>query len=112
MIVWIDAQLPPTLVRWFKQVTHVEAVAVGSLGLREATDLQIYLAARARGVVVVTKDRDFAELSSRLGPPPQVILMTCGNTTNSRLREILGAQWEAIVVRIAEGDPIIEIHSV
>jgi len=63
VIVWIDAQLPPTLVHWFKQVANLDAVTVGALGLGHATDYQIYLAARNRGAVVVTKDRDFAELS-------------------------------------------------
>jgi predicted nuclease of predicted toxin-antitoxin system len=37
----------------------------------------------------MTKDSDFVDLVERLGPPPQIIWLTCGNTSNLRLREIL-----------------------
>jgi predicted nuclease of predicted toxin-antitoxin system len=37
----------------------------------------------------MTKDSDFVALLDRFGPPPQVIWITCGNTSNARLKEIL-----------------------
>ncbi len=37
----------------------------------------------------MTKDSDFVLLLDRLGAPPQVIWITCGNTSNARLKEIL-----------------------
>ncbi|MEH1826540.1 MAG: DUF5615 family PIN-like protein [Nostoc sp.] len=36
----------------------------------------------------MTKDSDFAELVDRFGTPPQVIWLTCGNTSNDRLKEM------------------------
>jgi predicted nuclease of predicted toxin-antitoxin system len=36
----------------------------------------------------MTKDGDFVDLLDQHGAPPQVILVTCGNTSNARLRQI------------------------
>jgi predicted nuclease of predicted toxin-antitoxin system len=52
-------------------------------------DAEIFQAARLAKAVVMTKDADFAELVGRLGSPPQVLWVTCGNTTDARLRQIL-----------------------
>jgi len=45
--------------------------------------------AREAKAVVMSKDEDFRRLVDRLGAPPQVLWVTCGNTSNARLREIL-----------------------
>jgi predicted nuclease of predicted toxin-antitoxin system len=37
----------------------------------------------------MTEDSDFVKLLEEFGPPPQVIWLTCGNTTNARLKQIL-----------------------
>ena len=39
----------------------------------------------------MTKDADFAELLEQHGPPPQVVLVTCGNTSNARLRRVISS---------------------
>jgi predicted nuclease of predicted toxin-antitoxin system len=71
MIVWFDAQLSPQ--RAVVRVAFRRHRLRGAhLGLRDTTDRAIYDAARAAGVVVITKDRDFPDLLARLGPPPQV----------------------------------------
>jgi len=89
VILWIDAQLSPALARWIRETCQIEAHAVRDLGLRNAKDPVIFKAAREAGVVVMSKDEDFRLLVERLGPPPQVLWVTCGNTSNARLREIL-----------------------
>ena len=88
MICWIDAQLSPQLASWLATRFGVTAYAVRDLGLRDATDREIFDAVRTAGAVVITKDRDFPELLARLGPPPQVIWVTCGNTSNARMHQI------------------------
>jgi predicted nuclease of predicted toxin-antitoxin system len=62
------------------------ALPVRDLGLRDASDETIYFAARESRVVVVTKDRDFVDLQLRLGPPPSILWLTCGNTTEKKYR--------------------------
>jgi predicted nuclease of predicted toxin-antitoxin system len=79
------------------------------IGLRDAEDVDIFLAARTAGAVIMTKDADFLNLLDRLGTPPQIIWVTCGNTSNVRLKEILsGAMAEAINL-LASGEPLVEI---
>lgn len=109
MIIWTDAQLSPALAGWMRQALGVDAYAVRDLGLRDAEDPVIFARARAGGAVVLTKDRDFVDLLERHGPPPQVIWLTCGNTSNAFLRELLTRAWPHVVALLAAGEPLIEI---
>lgn len=69
MTLWIDAQLSPQLARWLTESLGVAAVAVRDLGLRDAKDREIFLAAREAGATVMSKDSDFVTLVKRHGPP-------------------------------------------
>jgi predicted nuclease of predicted toxin-antitoxin system len=108
MIFWFDAQLSPQLAPWLAQRFGVTAHAVRDLGLRDATDRAI-LMRRAAGVVVITKNRDFPDLLARLGPPPQVIWVTCGNTSNARMRQIFEALFPQTLLLLQGGNPLVEI---
>ncbi len=57
----------------------------------------------------MAKDSDFAEMVRRLGPPPKVLWVTCGNTSNARLREILSRALLAAVARLEGGESLVEI---
>jgi predicted nuclease of predicted toxin-antitoxin system len=87
LTIWIDAQLSPDLARWITEQFRVEAQAVRDVHLRDAKDREIFEAARRAGAVVMTKDADFPARLERFGPPPQVIWITCGNTSNAASRE-------------------------
>lgn len=57
MILWIDAQLPPALAPSINDTFEaIEAYTARRLGLRDATDREIWEAARAAEAVVMTKD--------------------------------------------------------
>jgi predicted nuclease of predicted toxin-antitoxin system len=109
MIVWVDAQLPPALATWLRETFGIDAVAVRDVGLREAADEEIFQAARAANAVVVTKDADFIALVERLGPPPQIVWVTCGNTSNARLREVSSRAWPDAQALLEKGEPLVEI---
>ncbi len=109
MIIWLDAQLPPTAAAWITATLGMEAHAVRDLGLRDAKDSPIFQVARAAGAVMMTKDSDFVEMLQRLGPPPKVLWVTCGNTSNARLREILSRVLPAAVARLEGGESLVEI---
>lgn len=110
MIIWVDAQLSPTIARWITETLGVDAKPVRDLGLREASDPVILAAARLAGAVIMTKDNDFVELQrSRHGPVP-IILLTCGNTSNGRLKEILAARLLDACGKIEAGELRVEIH--
>ena len=80
----VDAQLSPKLADWLNRNYDVTARYVAALGLASASDQEIFNAARDARSTVMTKDSDFAEMLERLGPPSQVIWITCGNTSNAR----------------------------
>jgi predicted nuclease of predicted toxin-antitoxin system len=109
MIFWLDAQLPPGLAGYIADSFGVECHAVRDLGLRDAGDEVIFSAARQPGVVVITKDSDFLDLSLRHGPPPQILWLTCGNCGNVKLREILSGTFHEALALLTTGEAIVEI---
>jgi predicted nuclease of predicted toxin-antitoxin system len=46
MKIWVNAQLPPAIANWVADNFKVEAVAVRELNLRDATDPEIFAAAK------------------------------------------------------------------
>lgn len=109
MIIWIDAQLSPALAPWIAERFAVQAAALRDLGLRDALDREIFDAARRANAVVMTKDSDFGVLLQAFGPPPQIIWLTCGNTSNARLKIILTAMLPQALPLLAAGERLVEI---
>jgi predicted nuclease of predicted toxin-antitoxin system len=109
MKIWLDAQLPPALAPWLQTTFGIEAVAVRDMGLRDSKDPEIFAAAGKADAVVMTKDRDFVELVERNGIPPQVLWVTCGNTTNAQLRKILTSVFAAALDLLLKGEKVVEI---
>jgi predicted nuclease of predicted toxin-antitoxin system len=109
VVIWVDAQLPPAIAAWISDAFGMEAKAVRELGLRDAMDRQIFLAAKRESAVVMTKDSDFIRLLDELGPPPQVIWVTCGNTSNARLKQILSSTLTDAVALLDSGEKLVEI---
>jgi predicted nuclease of predicted toxin-antitoxin system len=109
MKIWVDAQLPPTLTNWLSATFGLEAFALRDLSLRDARDIEIFEAARAEGAVIMTKDSDFIDLVCRLGTPPQILWLTCGNVTNRNLRRLLTATLPDALERFRQGEMIVEI---
>ena len=110
MIIWVDAQLSPAIATWLTSTFGVQSSAVRDLGLREAADRAIFLAAKSESVVVMTKDSDFVMLLEDLGPPPQIIWLTCGNTSNARLKQILTNALPRAIMLLESGEPLVEIR--
>lgn len=109
MNLWLDAHLPPAIAPWISAHFAVAAVPVRDLGLRDAGDRAIFLAARKAGAVVITKDSDFVKLLQDLGPPPQIIWLTLGNTSNARLKDIFTQTLNKSFDYIQSGESLIEI---
>lgn len=109
MTLWLDAHVSPKLVPWLRDRFTLEVVHVRDLRLREAEDPDIFEAARNANAVVMTKDMDFVLLVERLGPPPQVIWLTLGNTSNARLKEVLIQALPTALELIERGEPLVEI---
>ncbi len=110
MIIWIDAHFSPSIAAWInRNFVSFQAQSVRSLGLQRADDRVIFDAARQANVVVMTKDADFLKLIDQFGPPPQIIWITCGNTSNLKMRVILEKSLVQAMELICSGEPIVEI---
>jgi predicted nuclease of predicted toxin-antitoxin system len=109
MNIWVDAQLPPTLANWLTNTFGVEASSLRDIGLRDARDIEIFEAARTLNVIIMTKDSDFVDLVCRLGTPPQILWLTCGNVTNRNLRQLLTITLPDALERLRQGEMIVEI---
>jgi predicted nuclease of predicted toxin-antitoxin system len=109
-MIWLDAHLSPRIARWLRDELGRDAAAVRDLGLRDAEDREIFERARESDAILLTKDRDFAEMVMRLGPPPSVIWLRCGNTSEVRLREILESHLSGALEFLATGERLVEIR--
>ena len=109
MTIWLDNQLPPALALWVRATLNVECLPIRDLDLQRAPDSDVFRAANRVGSVVMTKDADFAALVSQHGPPPQIVLVTCGNTSNARLRWVLEAAWPTVLGLLQRGEPLVEL---
>lgn len=111
MKIWVDAQLPPKLSSWLTLIFSLEAAALRDLALRDAQDIEIFEAARSENAVIMTKDSDFIDLVCRLGSPPQILWLTCGNVTNRNLQQLLTATLPEALERLRQGEMIVEISN-
>jgi predicted nuclease of predicted toxin-antitoxin system len=109
MKIWVDAHLSPAIATWISSTFGVTALALRDIGLRDAEDPEIFEAAKAQGVIFMTKDSDFVDLVDRLGSPPQIIWLTCGNTSNARLQEILSVTLLEALELLRSGEALVEI---
>jgi predicted nuclease of predicted toxin-antitoxin system len=109
VIIWIDAQISPAIAVWLRMRFNLDAHPVRDLGLREAEDPKIFAKAKEANIVVMTKDSDFVDLLEKHGPPPQVIWLRSGNTSNARLKQLLTHAMPAVLPMITSGEPLVEI---
>lgn len=109
--VWIDAQLSPAIAEWLNANFPVKAVALRELGLRDASDREIFAQAKRANIIVMTKDSDFVQLLESYGPPPQIIWLTCGNTSNTHLKQILTRSFAQAISLLGAGESLVEISA-
>lgn len=110
-MIWIDAQMSPGIAVWIRNNFSIEARAIRDVGLRDAEDREIFLEARENSAIVMTKDSDFIELQSELGAPPKIIWITCGNTSNARLKEILTETLPQAIELLNAGETLVEVKA-
>ena len=99
---------PPSTRCWLPPPTRTRRPP-SDLALQRAADLEIFDAARDAGALVMTKDADFAALVNQFGAPPQIVLLTCGNTSNAHLRQVLGTAWPTVLLMLERGEPLVEV---
>jgi predicted nuclease of predicted toxin-antitoxin system len=111
MTIWVDAQLSPRTARWIAANFPVTATALRDLGLRDSGDEDIFAAARAANAIVLTKDGDFVQLLEQKGSPPKLLWLTCGNTSDAALQQILLRHLSTALALLDAGEDLVEIGS-
>ncbi len=109
MVIWLDIHLSPAIGQWLTATFGIECRAMRDMGMQRFPDEAVFHAARQAAAVVMTKDEDFVRILERLGPQPHVIWLTCGGTSNGRLREILSRAFPSAMSLIGSGEPFVEI---
>ncbi len=109
-MIWLDAHLSPRIAEWIRDNLNHESIAIRDLGLRDANDTEIFTKGREADAVILTKDKDFADMIIRLGAPPKVIWLRCGNTSESRLKEILMIHLSEALEFLDAGETLVEIR--
>jgi predicted nuclease of predicted toxin-antitoxin system len=111
MTIWVDAQLSPRTAHWIAANFPVTAQPLRDLSLRDAEDDAIFAAARSAGAVVLTKDSDFIRLLEQHGSPPKILWLTCGNTSDAALQQILSRHLSTALTLLGAGEDLVEIGS-
>lgn len=106
----IDAQISPAIAAWINRTcSDIRAISVRSVDLQFAGDYEIYKYAKQNGYVIMSKDDDFLNQIEKHGSPPAMIWITCGNTSNARMREILASSLPRVRGLLEKGEPIVEV---
>ena len=87
----LAARLVADLSDLYPGCTHVSA-----RGLAGASDRVIWQHARDHGLVIVSKDEDFQQLSVLYGAPPKVIWIRLGNCATADIIRLLGERHHEI----------------
>ena len=86
-----DQNLSPRLPRLLADI-YPESAHIRDLGLRDATDTQIWEYAKANGYAIVSKDSDFQARSLLFGDPPKFIWLRVGNCPVETIEVLLRTQ--------------------
>ena len=79
------------------------------VGLEHSSDFDVWGYAKRRGLVIVTKDSDFHQMSFLFGAPPKVVWLRMGNCTTGKIEQILRQHAHAIGDLIADSKAAILI---
>lgn len=87
---WLDMQMSPQIAVWITKTFSINAISSYNLFYNTEKDETIFLKAKELpNVIILTKDKDFAELQARFLTPPKIILLKTGNCSDEEMKTIL-----------------------
>lgn len=99
----ISRKVLPTITNYFPNSNHVVLC-----GLENKLDVAIFQYAKENGFsAILTNDHDFLTISLRFSTPPKILLLRKGNLTNMQVTQLIGNNYEAIVLFL--NDPSLDI---
>jgi predicted nuclease of predicted toxin-antitoxin system len=110
MTFWLDAHLDPALAGWLGSQFGVAAKTLTEIDLRDATDVELFAAARRfESIVIVSKDSDFADLVTQRGKPPQVLWLRVRNQRTIAIQVLLRKAFPDALRLLKAGEALVEI---
>ncbi|MGI8988789.1 MAG: DUF5615 family PIN-like protein [Bryobacteraceae bacterium] len=111
MTVWIDAQFSPLLAPWLASRFGVASMHVAEIDLLFASDELLFHSAEKAGAIVITRDREFAQLAKVLVPPPKAVWITAADPSLSAVQKLLDGAFERALSLLEAGESIVELKS-
>lgn len=105
----LDNQLPEELSRFLASL-GCDSIHVAEVGLRSASDAEIWRYACDSGRIVVTKDEDFLYLANRHSQMGGVIWGRLGNCRTASLLSEFSRFWPQIQSSFESGERVVEIR--
>lgn len=105
----VDAQLPPALARML-EAAGLPAEHVEDLGMRHASDSDIWDYSILQSCIVVTKDEDFANRASFAKSAPVIVWLRVGNCSRRALLNWFAPLLPDLIKRIESGEGLIEVR--
>jgi predicted nuclease of predicted toxin-antitoxin system len=99
----LDHNLSPRLLGLLADLAP-GSLHVRDVGLASADDPAVWSYARAHGLVIVSKDSDFHQMSFLLGHPPKVVWVRLGNCSTDAIAQLIRTHAQSIAVFVADGD--------
>ena len=91
----VDNQLPPALARLIRTKFKADAAHVADLGLRDASDAELWGHASASGSVLISKDEDFANMALQT-LTAELVWVRIGNCRRAFLLDLFRRIWPRI----------------
>jgi predicted nuclease of predicted toxin-antitoxin system len=98
-----DQNLSPRLPQLLADL-YPDSVHVREVGLRDATDTQIWEYAKSNNFAIISKDTDFQSRSLLYGHPPKFIWLRVGNCTVNTIADLL--RKHSAVIHTFDIDPV------
>lgn len=68
------------------------------------------MSARDAGAIIITKDLDFVKLQERFGPPPRILWLTLGHTSNAHMRDVFTRHLDFALKTLIGSASLVEIQ--
>ena len=105
----VDNQLPPALARLIREEFGEESVHVVDIGMRDATDPELWSHASASGYILISKDEDSVNMFLQK-PTAGLLWVRVGNCRRTFLLDVFRRVWPRIVERLRNKEYFIEIR--
>ena len=105
----VDNQLPPALARFIGSEFDCSSLHVIDIGLRNASDAEIWRYCSKSQSVLISRDEDFASMALQ-APTAKLIWVRIGNCRKEFLLDVFRQVWPRLLHQLQSGAGIVELR--